>query len=452
MKKTFVLWTCLALLATSPALADDTLWTRMLQPGEGAFVVAVRCQGTDAYLSGSKGMENTDLFAAKYSGTGVLQWSTTIDLDTIDIAQCLAVGPDQSPVLGGGTGAGMEMLGLIVKLSPAGETLWTRTRANTMVVSVVADNSNNIFAIGACGGLMLDSLWLARYDASGNQDWSKTLKLAMMQQPTGICIGGSGNLVAAVNLMDTISQTASLVKFSSSSGETLWTRQYPEEVAMRFSGITATGSNFLIVGDDQTGSRLYKCGPTGDTIWTTGLPQAMLAPDIAADGNGNSYVAYTDEDLDYKLNKYDPDGQFLGTGRGGSSYDDMPVSLATGSDNYPVVTGMALDTLGTVGVFTVKFSGTPASMEDHKTARPRAPLCRLLGTVLTNRHLRLQVETPGTYWFEVINPAGRVVHTHRTTVQPGLLRLPLPRRAAGVHFLRVQAPGRTQTLEFVVSR
>lgn len=446
MKRTVLFFALIALLGLSPLFADDTLWTRLYRPSGDGQASAVRIQGTDVFVSGSSRSGNVDAFVIKYSGAGAEEWVATIDLGAFDMASCLVVGPDNQPVVGiqgeqTGTDAPVAQL---VKLNPSGETLWTRSRSNAMILKAAVDGNSRVYFGGACGDPMpMDSIWVAAYEPNGTQAWSRTLKLAMIHEVTSICIDSRGDPYLTASLSDTTGISSILIKLSGTNGDTLFTRRYSQALVMRFQAIAAAESGlFRMLAETPTGTALFKADGAGDTVWTVPLPSGgVSAPDLAVDASGTCFVAYADADEDIKLNKYDADGGLLGTLRAPHVGFELAISVALGSDNNPAATGMSADTIATQ-VITVKFSGTPGIEE---RPAPAARPCAQLGTVTTSRHLGYQTACAGTYRFQLFDAAGNLRHTEQVALAPGRHSIGLPLLANGVYLVRVEGPAGTES-------
>jgi len=450
LRKPIISLTAFALLFGAGAcVAQDTLWTRFLDLGDNTQIVSARCQGTDLFLGGAflpTGSSNGLTYAARYSGTGDSLWVATSGLDTFEMGGELVVGPDLSPYLW--VRPGESQHGVLVKFDADGETLWSKVCPGIPSAVLAADTLSNCYLFGARG----DSLWFGRFDVSGNQTLDKTLSLGPSHETGPACIASDQGLVAGASIFDT-TMTAVLVRLSG-SGDTLWTRQYSESLAVFFAALAPGPVNTVYaVGTDVTGLKLLKFDSGGDTVWTTVLPQSGLATDVAVDASGNCYVAYSGKQDDFNLDKYGPDGEFLGTGHAAMPDIETPASVTLGSDGFPVVAGVAVDT--SAGNFTqgfiVKFSGTPGWVLEPEVKRPAGPW-RLVGTVSDGTRLDWQIGAAGEYRFSVFDPVGRYKCGRRAEFAAGRHSLALPGLCAGVYLVRIETDGAVHTGKFVVRK
>lgn len=463
----------LALLAVlagpGAAMAEDTLWTRVLSLGPSTSAASVRALGTNLFLAGTvldTAARRSNAFAASYSEDGTLLWTGIIDLDERDMTRAVAVGPDQSPYVGVMHGDPMEPVAVLVKLDPAGETLWTRSRPNTTLRALAADPSNGCYMLGTTGATLPgDSLWLARYDATGNLTLTTTMKLAPSHGTVGLCRTTDGTLIAAVSLADPGERSATLVKFSA-AGDTLWVRQYPDTIATFFFSVAAGAANtWYTVAAAVTGTRLIKFAPDGDTTWVVELPQGTQIADLATDDDDNCFVVYADAGMDYRIDKYGPDGSFLGSGRSGTPFNDMPASATVGADGFPVVTGMTSDTLGSAKAYTVKFSGVTGGISGPPARSPVAgSKLRVEPNPVTGGLAALRLEglghnpeskeDPGyvpRLTVQIYDVSGRSVFRESADCSlQSAMPLDLRALSSGVYLIQIQEPTGTHSARFIL--
>ena len=437
------------LLGTGACFAQDTLWTRFLDMGAYSEVVvnSVRCQGNDVYLGGVAATESgPDAFVARYSSDGDSLWFVSGVVDTIEAGLAIAVGPDASPYLW--MNAGDPSDGVLVKFNGSGDTLWTRRFPGLPQAAIAADTANNCYIYAAVGSG--DSLWLGRYDTLGSQTLGKTFSFGPSHDRGQVCTTTDGNVVVSLSVLDSSEVTGTLVKFSS-SGDTLWTRQYPQNVARFFVALAAGPENTVhAVALETGGVKLAKFQSNGNLSWVAQLTQTSLAFDVAVDDFGNIFLTYGEDD-GFFLDKY-LNGELLGTAEAGTPDIDIPFSLDICADGEVVVGGISvIDSTGTIRGYLVKFNGPAGLMSEPDRARPDSPW-RLLGTVTDGNRLNWQIDQPGECRFSVFDAAGRYVCGSRAEVATGRYSLALPELACGVYLVRVDAESAAYTHKFVVQK
>jgi len=448
MRSIFVIAAALA-LAVVTAQADDTSWVRQWTPG-GVRVVGgmVRCQGSDAFVCGTLNDTvgtNSDVYAVKYTGTGDLAWARVWNFAAQDAAPAVAAGPSEIYLLVRTHVQGQPFGTKVARLSPAGDTAWTRARPTSQSRCVVANPAGGCWVFGSIGPQPpRDSLWFGRYDGSGNYTLHKTLRLVTTGQlAAGLCQTSDGGLVGAANLTDTSGPVACLVKYLA-AGDTVWTRRLASTFAMMALAVaTGPSGDFYFLGSATSGTVLARMNPAGDTVWTVAVSSAgAVAADLASDSAGNVYVAAV-EAGDVAVFKFDAQGQLVSLVSGGSPSTDIATSLAVGADLGPIVTGA----VGNLAALTVKFA-PPVGI-----ASPSVPSCpaglRLLGTLGSGRAL-LAVPQAGRYGLALFSADGRQLARSVEFLEPGLNEVELAAgRASGVRYLIVEGPAGTSRFKLV---
>jgi hypothetical protein len=447
LRRAFVFGTAL-LVAAGAAMADDTLWTRLLSPGNTALAYSARCQGNDVLVAGTvidTGSGTTDISVVRYTGTGSTLWSRVFDFTPDEKDAVFAPGPDSILYMAEKVNRSPTSV-MLVRLNAAGDTVWTRTRPNTGTTRIVADPAGDCWLFGALGSPQpRETLWLGCYDASGNNLLNQSWKLAARHTALGMCRIGSGSLAGAAMLDSSVC----LLKFSS-SGDTLWTRQLPPSLADTAYAVAASGADeFVVLASLSHVFRVLKIDSDGEMLWTRILPAERFAPGLSVDGAGNVYVAANDGAQGYRVDKYGPGGEFVGTGRGGTGFGLQPVAVAAGSDGLPVVAGIAVDSFGTVqGILTMKFSGTPGGVAGPDEAASLDGL-RLFGSVSSGR-ARLAVPRAGTFRLALFSADGRKLEQRAEWLEAGVHGLDIPvESGAGVQYLMVQGPAGTSRFKLV---
>jgi hypothetical protein len=180
--------TAFALKYTS---AGESAWVRTYNHGgynDRATAVAFGPAG-EVYVAGysDTGVPCEDILLVKYSAAGTQQWTSLYDHQGEgDYGRAVLVAPDGSVYVGGGVndwegGDHYEMQ--VLKYSPDSTLLWARTfdgpwDREDSVASLALDGDGNLFALG-CASITVDSggYLLVKYSPAGDTLWSRYLLL-----------------------------------------------------------------------------------------------------------------------------------------------------------------------------------------------------------------------------------------------------------------------------------
>lgn len=200
----------------------------------------------------------------------------------------------------------------LIKYNPNGDTLWTRqydrTGGTDEIVDMVIDNSNNIYVTGYSGDLESNYDFVTiKYNPNGVQQWVSIYERDSNSQDYGSRIGidNSGNLYAGGHTVarNQADYDMLLIKYNSSTGDTLWTRQYngPGNYQDNVQDLTVDNlGNVYICGYNNylggnTDGVLIKLNTSGTQQWISKLIQPSsgyyYTRSITIDISGNILVA-----------------------------------------------------------------------------------------------------------------------------------------------------------------
>jgi len=308
------------LLAASVAVGQplDTVWTRVFDSGrfdcllEGAidpFGDIVLC---GVVYDGSGGGNPTAL-VVKYDPSGDTVWSRSYDSPDDDNAGGLAVDSDGNViVVGAYVTPGDTLGGEVLKYDRNGNLLWVRrylpNGSTTDLCGALVDDSMNIYACGYCfvGGSYDDAL-LMKLSPDGDSLWTKTYDLGgdWMEAFDRLEWDREGCIVGIGTTGDDDNTDFITVKFDR-DGDTIWTRRLSFQAEEWPTAVAVDSSNNIVVtglADDGNmvipfACVLFKYSSSGDLLWsrTYRFGPETYGGGVAVDRWGNFLLAATDDD------------------------------------------------------------------------------------------------------------------------------------------------------------
>jgi hypothetical protein len=194
-----------------------TKWIKEVGTPTIEFITDVTVDGLgNLYLSGSTAgswggatLGGYDAFVTKFDANGALAWTTKFGSPSNDAAKSLVSDELGNVYVSGstdgnidGTNAGFSDA-IVGKLDSAGNFLWMRqfgTAAGDIAYGIAADELGGVFVAGSTDGdLAGDSagnsdVFLAKFDGSGSQVWTKQFGGAAVDVPNGVSSDGRGGI------------------------------------------------------------------------------------------------------------------------------------------------------------------------------------------------------------------------------------------------------------------
>ena len=258
----------------STSTPENEVWTRQFGTSDSDdFAFAVVADGSgNVYVAG--GTENPsivlDAFITKYDASGDETWNRQFGDAGLDYVCAIAADRSGNVYVAGGTIPGYTSSGwpFVAKYDASGNEIWTRRFGTThdgAVHAMVADGSGNIYMAGGTGGMEpgarlgfgisgADDTFFAKYDDSGNEVWTRQFGTEGNNFAYAMVTDGSGNIYMAGGTEGT------------------------------FPGQTSSGGvdAFIAKYDDS-----------GNEIWTKqfGTSDSDVVRAMVADGSGKIYVA-----------------------------------------------------------------------------------------------------------------------------------------------------------------
>ncbi len=307
----------------------------------GNVYVAGRTEGS----LGGPNAGLSDILLAKYDEAGTRLWTRQIGTEAVDVALGTAVDGEGNVYLSGytqgslaGRNAGDYDV-VLLKYNSAGTLLWSRqigSEAGEQCWDVTADKVGNVYITGATlgnlgwpysGGGSVS--FLAKYDATGSQQWIRPIGSAGVDASYRVAADGAGNVYVTGDTMDGLggvnggSTDVFLAKYDA-TGTLGWLRQVGSSGAESSYGVAADAAgNVWICGYTtgnlagplvgQSDSFLIKFTAGGGRLWSRQFNPATPGGSnvgVAIDSAGNAYVGGYTGPTTY-LAKYNAGGILL---------------------------------------------------------------------------------------------------------------------------------------------
>jgi hypothetical protein len=319
-------------------------------------------------------------------------WSQQVGSSGDDIGKSIAIdGTGNLYVTGSAQGAleGNDYAGgddiFIAKYNGAVEKQWIvelGTKYNESGTGVAADQDGNVYVTGVTQNELdgnksagADDIFVVKYDASGQKQWTRQLGTKDYEAATGIAADGAGDVYVTGWTKGNLDGNTNAGGFDSlvvkydASGQKQWMRQFGTIYDDQSAGIAVDNEDNVYIAGSTTGKLgdasagavdifIVKYDGTGDKKWTQQLGTEVddYAKGIAVDGLGHVYVTgSTNGNLDsgYGANKgkdifvvqYDSTGEkhwihTVGTPNTSSpNVDDVGYGVATDRTGNVYVTG-----------------------------------------------------------------------------------------------------------------
>jgi hypothetical protein len=320
---------------------------------DGSAYIAGQARGA---LQGQTSAGGDDAFVQKYDADGNVLWTRQFGSSGFDQATGIAVDASGVYVAGfvagalpGQVSAGGNSDAFVRKYDADGNELWTRQFGTAGAVGDdargISADSSGIYVAGLVSGALpgqvfagIRDSYLRKYDADGNEIWTRQFDSGNLEQATSITVFASSVYVAGTT--DFLTGDVFLRKYDISGGH-LWTRLFGTSQHDVANGIAADGSGVYVAGatsgilPGQTGQqfqadsfvRKYDAG--GIELWTrqfSAVTNSSLVNDVAqgvaVDASGVYVAGSTGGTLpgqisaggvDSYLRKYDASGTELWT-------------------------------------------------------------------------------------------------------------------------------------------
>lgn len=364
----------------SNAVLDGMLWVRQfgssgfdaaraVAAADGGVYVAGSVRGTLPDQTYSGGF--ADGFLRKYDADGNEQW--TRQFGTFDTDHASAVAVDESGVYVAGEadasltgGSSFNTDAFVRKYDANGNELWTRQFGVTFSsdrVNAIAVNAGGVYVFGATGGALpgqthsggFADVFLRKYDASGNEIWTRQFGTSHVDQAWSIAVNGNAVYVSGATGGTLDGQTSAggfdgFVRKYDVNGNALWTRQFGTDswfdpaaaIVADDAGVYVGGTTVgtlpgqTSAGDEDAYVRKYD--HDGNEVWTRQFGSAqidgvysMAMDESGVYASGRTWGALAPgggAQADAFVRKYDFDGNAISTRQVGTFAYDEPTGIA----------------------------------------------------------------------------------------------------------------------------
>jgi predicted CXXCH cytochrome family protein len=257
----------------------------------------------------------------------------------------------------------------IAKFTKDGVEQWLRQFGSTAQdygTGLAVDNSGNVYVTGHTYGELVagqlsgeSDVFISKYDANGNNIWTRQFGTAYSDTGEDIAVDSSGNVyVTGVTWSDpaTGQYVGAPNIFTGKydiNGQEVWKRYFGTWIPSDYGkGIALdSGENYVYVSGGTCTSTcaltLFKYDAlTGAPVWESILPENPgISQDITLDSSGNVYVIGSKDSgaptrNDVYIGKYDADGQSIWTQTLASNLNDYGYGIdLDAEENYIFVTG-----------------------------------------------------------------------------------------------------------------
>jgi Ca2+-binding RTX toxin-like protein len=284
--------------------------------------------GTFGNLPGNSNLGVSDAFLTKYTASGAQVWIKQFGSASSDTANGVSIDGNGNIYVTGytyGDFSGNDNLGVwdafITKYNTSGNQVWTKqfgSSTNDYATAICTDTAGNSYITGYTFGSVpgnktagVSDVFIARYDANGNQLWIDQFGSSSSDNANGITIDSSGNVYVVGYTASTLPgntklgiNDAFITKYNA-SGNILWIKQFGSSLSDIAYGVSTDVSGSIYVVGQTYGTLasnsalgsidgfLAKYDGNGNQIWIDqfGSSTSDNARAVTTDSSGNIYVA-----------------------------------------------------------------------------------------------------------------------------------------------------------------
>ena len=297
-------------LALPPAVSGQVVvWTRQFGSAGTDYSTGISVGASGVYVAGlttgalpdQTSSGSTDTFVRKYDAGGTEAWTRQFGSAGQDYSNGNGISVDASGVYVAGqtNGAlpGQTHLGdwdaFVRKYDAAGNVVWTHQFGTSTedAVFAISVGASGIYAAGVTRGALPGQTssgghdaWVRKYDASGNEVWTRQFGSASVDLAGGISLDASGVYVTGGTYGALPGQTYTgdqdaFVRKYDAAGTEMWTRQFGTTGNDKVYGVSADASGVhaaglvtgALPGQTYTGGQdafVRKYDAAGTEVWT----------------------------------------------------------------------------------------------------------------------------------------------------------------------------------------
>jgi hypothetical protein len=466
--------------------AQDTLWLRRFDFGADAQAVGIDYRDGVIAVAGAVTDDSTfssDILVMRCNAHGETLWTRRFDSGIDDAAIEACIDADGSVVVSGygmvfpeRPGASGPLLhssaerrhevvkqeslwSITIRYDSAGNEKWVHIEPGKLSFGLALDEQGNCYISGAEVFQTGYDLWLVKLNPQGETLWTRTYDLSVLDLGYRLALSPDGNVALAG--ITGLGNIDILTARFTPTGDTLWLRRhtcpdggYGIGVAVDQQGnvvtcgwATSADSEYIaVIKHDSVGNQLWDrlCAPGGYSE----------SYDVACDSSGSIYVAGSGGRFpgeNYLVMKLTPDGEEEWVAFYDGDGYDFCQAVVCDTLGDPITGGASTGASLCLDVLLAKYSCASGLAEECE--RPTRGCGRGSSSLLSSPvSLVLHAPTPGNYFIELCDLAGRRAATlHPGWLEAGFHELSLPRQA-GVGFLRITGPGLTATYKTVTLR
>lgn len=233
----------------------NLIWDALI---EGEFRSIALDSSNNVYIAGAIPHEYTsgeDMILAKFSSSGVFQWSKKYSVRDYDIAYAVTVDSSNNVYIGGESyviGDWVNKDALLVKYSSSGNCLWERfldLRDEDYIRGLTTDSSNNVYLTGHHRLYSTpDDVFIAKYSSSGAFEWSENWGSAYDEEAYDIALDSANNIyITGLEYDPTTQEDLLLLKFNS-AGDLQWSQTWAGGSLDRGYSIDLSSDGDIFIG------------------------------------------------------------------------------------------------------------------------------------------------------------------------------------------------------------
>jgi hypothetical protein len=335
-------------------------WNGLAVDANGDVVAGGVFNGTSDFGAGPLTSMGSDVIVAKYDANGGAVWTKSYGDGATQQANAVATDANGNIVVGGhfaslmsfggaqplASGSPFLYNGFIVKLSPTGAEIWSRSLGtagvNEIVSSVAVDPSGNVYALGYYNGTTnvggpdlltapagTTGIFVVKLDPNGNHVWSRGfVPTATFAFPGHVAVGAAGSVVVTAGLggdvdagggvrhCSNVGNTGAFVAKLDAAGNHVWSNCYAGTGNSVARGVAIDGAGQVILTGSFSGTVDFGGGAV--TAASTMERSLFLLRLTSSGGYGGSRVAHSGEGY---LTALYPSGDVAVSGTLGSKID-----------------------------------------------------------------------------------------------------------------------------------